>query len=719
MAQNAEANILVTIKEKGKEALEGIQSSLASVVKGAAAMGAALIALGVGIGKLALDAAQFGEIENAFRKMAISQGAAADTILEKMKEASDGVLSTADAMKLANTAMMAGIPVDKIGEITKIAKAAASSTGESIETMMGSLTNGLARGSTMMLRHAGIVFDAEEVYKTYAKSVGKTVAQLTESEKKQVFLNAALKGGQENLAKLGDSLPSAADKWDKLKATIADLTIDLGKAAIPAFESLLDITLNLFNQLTKFVSSEPGKQFFLGIRLFITDAKHSVFSFINTIENLATTLISFGKAAGAAITLDFKSAGRIITENQAQIEQKNVEFAAQREAEIAAIVDDFNAKKKEATEKKENEAKEAAINREKIKQKELAGVARESSIKEDQIDNDMFYEKLEIQKKMARDALDERVRRRESLERQEKEALEILAKEHADTVTRISALIQATVSGGLQSLASKALSFIPEYGVAISQVFDLLSQNTEQFRQTLYKILGPEFVENVLKNLVVFLEEWPSIFKKIIDFLAENMPAMVENLVKAIIAYLPEITAAFITAFTKMLLNPRFLADLGAAIAKGFAAGISSMAGDIADAVAKGVKDGLKALTDLGGGGGSGGFVGQTIKRWKGYHGGVVPGYAGGGLIDNTLIRATPGEFVVNRDSAGANLGLLRSINDSMGRSVNASPTIVINVQGGLLGDRESARQFALAVDQELYRLRQGNESRAFDRSLY
>jgi hypothetical protein len=96
-------------------------------------------------------------------------------------------------------------------------------------------------------------------------------------------------------------------------------------------------------------------------------------------------------------------------------------------------------------------------------------------------------------------------------------------------------------------------------------------------------------------------------------------------------------------------------------------------------------------------------------------HGGIVPAYAGGGPIDGTLARVTPGEFVVNRASTAANLDLLSSINQSRGRSVGSGGGVNIVVNGGLLGDKDSAREFALAVDEELTKLRQGFESSSFD----
>lgn len=723
MAQNAEANILITIKEKGKEAISGIADSFSTLVKGAAAVGAALAAVGVAIGKLALDASEFGEIENAFRRLAISQGANADQILKKMKEASEGVISQVDMLKMANEALLAGIPIDKLGKMTEIAKAAANSTGESITNMMGSITNGLARGSTMMLRHAGIVFDADKVYEDYAKSVNKTVAQLSDAEKKQLFLNEALSVGQQTIDKLGESQMSAADKWDKLKATIADFTLEVGTAAIPALDGLLDVVLDLFKELSELTSGQPGREFFLGVKLFVADAEHSLFSFMQSVENLASTLVAFGKAAGAAITMDFKNAGKIIKDNQKEIEKKNVEFAEQRETEIENIIEDFSSKRIEKEAKQADEIQEAATNRERIKQKEISDIQSEWGRKNVESDFDMWKERQQIKKNMEERALDERVRRRETLDRLEKEALEKMSKEHADKIATIATGVQTFVSTGLQGLASKSLGFLadkflPGIGGAVGQVFDLLSQNTEQFKQTLSKLFGPEFIQNVLQNLTVLIEQLPSILTNIIKYLADNMPAITQRLVESIIANLPEIVSAMIKVFTEMLANPKFIGDLSAAIAKGFIAGIRDAAGDISEAIQKAFKDAASAFVP-GGGGGGGGVVGSIKKAFGLYHGGLVPGYASGGLIDNQIIRATPGEFVVNKDSAGANIGLLNSINNSNGRGVNSAPAITIVVNGGLLGDRESARMLAIAIDQELYRLRQGNESRAFDRSLY
>jgi len=77
----------------------------------------------------------------------------------------------------------------------------------------------------------------------------------------------------------------------------------------------------------------------------------------------------------------------------------------------------------------------------------------------------------------------------------------------------------------------------------------------------------------------------------------------------------------------------------------------------------------------------------------------------------------TPGEFVMNKDATTRNFDLLNRLNNG-GPSHGGGVTINLTVNGGLLGDEQSARQLAKAIDQQLLNLRRGNESLAFDRGI-
>lgn len=145
----------------------------------------------------------------------------------------------------------------------------------------------------------------------------------------------------------------------------------------------------------------------------------------------------------------------------------------------------------------------------------------------------------------------------------------------------------------------------------------------------------------------------------------------------------------------------------------------------------EGFTNAVKGITGGGGGGVTGAAksaIGKIGSALGFQSGGQVPGYANGGYImpsiqkfaaggttDTVPAMLTPGEFVINREATKNNLGLLQSINAGAGGGGGAGTTVNITVNGGFLGDEASARQLARAIDQQLLKLRQGNQSVAFD----
>jgi hypothetical protein len=81
--------------------------------------------------------------------------------------------------------------------------------------------------------------------------------------------------------------------------------------------------------------------------------------------------------------------------------------------------------------------------------------------------------------------------------------------------------------------------------------------------------------------------------------------------------------------------------------------------------------------------------------------GGIVKSRPGG--VQATIGEGGQDEAVIPLDKAG-----------SMG--FGGGTTINVTINGGLLGDRSSAQELALALDKELYILRKNNQSTAFDR---
>ncbi len=84
-----------------------------------------------------------------------------------------------------------------------------------------------------------------------------------------------------------------------------------------------------------------------------------------------------------------------------------------------------------------------------------------------------------------------------------------------------------------------------------------------------------------------------------------------------------------------------------------------------------------------------------------------------GKFAEGGIVKARPGGMLGIIGEAGRDEAVIPLENGQIPGSGGGSITIV--VYGGLLGDSSQAREFAVAVDKELFRLRQSNESLAFD----
>ena len=96
------------------------------------------------------------------------------------------------------------------------------------------IVTGLGRGSAMILDNLGIVVNQTEAQKAYADSIGKTVEQLSEREKKQALINAVVTQGKTELENAGNATLDFAGKQAKLATTFEDLGTLFGKSLLPS-----------------------------------------------------------------------------------------------------------------------------------------------------------------------------------------------------------------------------------------------------------------------------------------------------------------------------------------------------------------------------------------------------------------------------------------------------------------------------------------------------
>ena len=185
--------------------------------------------------ELADLAAKATDIERSFSNLAATAGKDAVKFMSDMRTAAKGTISDMDLMEKSNKAMMLGgkALAASMPELIEIARASAAATGSSVEDMFDSIVMGMGKQRKTLLDDLGIIFDVDKANAAYAKTLGKQVSQLSEAEKKQAFMNAALKAGLDNVRAMGGSMELATDKAARLAAEQHNLSVALGKELLP------------------------------------------------------------------------------------------------------------------------------------------------------------------------------------------------------------------------------------------------------------------------------------------------------------------------------------------------------------------------------------------------------------------------------------------------------------------------------------------------------
>ena len=200
-----------------------------------------------------IESARVGSVldkqAKAFDNLSIAAGTSSKKMLDALKDSSQGLVAEADLMGAAGKALLMNIPADKITELMKIAAATSKMTGQSITEAFNDITMGVARQSRMILDNLGIIVNVDDANKNYAKALGKTADALTDTEKRQAFMNAVLKSGADMIERIG-SQGGQLDGVNKLIAAQTDLWNEVNKTVA----SFLDEELAGYAKVLKFIA---------------------------------------------------------------------------------------------------------------------------------------------------------------------------------------------------------------------------------------------------------------------------------------------------------------------------------------------------------------------------------------------------------------------------------------------------------------------------------
>tara|TARA_R100001463_G_scaffold2964_3_gene12290 strand:+ start:2419 stop:4440 length:2022 start_codon:yes stop_codon:yes gene_type:complete len=221
------------------------------------------------VSQMAEQAAILEGMETAFGTL--SGGAENATIaIDKLRGATNNTMSDFGLFQQANNAMILGVSrnSDEMAEMFDIAQRLGRALGRDTRSSVESLITGIGRQSRLMLDNIGLIVDAEKAYKVLAKSLNKNVSNLTDSERKQAFLNATMKSAREKVAEFGVETEASIDKINQLGASFENLSARIGDSAT-AFTPLVETMTSFLNSIT----SERIQRFSEAMGLLMNIAK--------------------------------------------------------------------------------------------------------------------------------------------------------------------------------------------------------------------------------------------------------------------------------------------------------------------------------------------------------------------------------------------------------------------------------------------------------------
>ena len=239
---NLDASEFIEAIKKSSEALEGIGATNEGLQKVISGIGLATELLGtMAIAYAAVkssiewveEAEQVKMVSAQFEMLSNQAGIATGELKEGLEKASHGLIDNNELMKLANKALIElGDNAKKLPEIMELARKVSATFGGELSSNFEAINQAVSTGNTRILKHMGIIVDSNKAYIEYAKSIGTTVDQLSQSGKQAAIMNAVLEKG-------GEAFKGVNADGQATKTTIQQINVtlkELGEVFVLVFE---------------------------------------------------------------------------------------------------------------------------------------------------------------------------------------------------------------------------------------------------------------------------------------------------------------------------------------------------------------------------------------------------------------------------------------------------------------------------------------------------
>jgi len=238
MASKNVVEIIIKATDKASKEVKGLNSVIGKLGKVAAIAGAAVVATGVVIGKvafnLAKESARVERLKNTFDSLAKSIGETSDVMIKDLRVASRGMINDADLMQYSGKLMAMGLAdtSDEAGRLIEMATQLGSAMGMDATASIEQFALMLANQAIRRLDEFGIS----------SGTVTKRLQELMEADKnltrETAFMMAVMEQGNATMEKVGEQGEGAAAGMARLTANVDNLKVEIGNRLRPVLETI-------------------------------------------------------------------------------------------------------------------------------------------------------------------------------------------------------------------------------------------------------------------------------------------------------------------------------------------------------------------------------------------------------------------------------------------------------------------------------------------------
>lgn len=176
-------------------------------------------------------------------QLGAASGTALGGLSKRLVQATDGAISLREAMEATAKASSSGMSSEQILRMGQVAKQASQALGVDMGDAISRISRGITKLEPELLDELGLFTKTGQAAAEYAKSVGKSVTQLTDFERRAAFANAVLEEGERKFG----SIKLDTNPYTQLLASIKNL----GQEA-------LELVNKVIGPLVGYLSASPA-----------------------------------------------------------------------------------------------------------------------------------------------------------------------------------------------------------------------------------------------------------------------------------------------------------------------------------------------------------------------------------------------------------------------------------------------------------------------------